>query len=224
MTPSDHAQPDEPGGASPLARGSGARTGPAANGPSPSPAAFELLDPDQLLTRPQAAWLMDASRRVLAFLNHTGEVRAKVINDAQMADAHRRTLGLDSTTDVLTFDLSAYAGPNAGGAGRSGGANGPASSESARGSTGTAGAHLAPPLDVDLLICVDEARRQSAARGHSIERELLLYILHGVLHCLGEDDHDPTDAARMHAREDEVLDAIGVGATFSRECKEAPTC
>lgn len=70
-------------------------------------------------------------------------------------------------------------------------------------------------LDCDLLVCVDEARRQAAARGHGVERELLLYIVHGVLHCLGHDDHDAASAAAMHAREDEVLEAIGVGATYA---------
>lgn len=72
------------------------------------------------------------------------------------------------------------------------------------------------PLDVDMLTCVDEARRQAAARGHPVERELLLYVIHGVLHCLGHDDHDEAAAARMHAEEDRVLEAIGVGATYAR--------
>lgn len=209
MTPTDRAQPDEPGGARALAPGRGAPTRDAR-------ASFELFDPDHLLTPAQAAWLSDAARRALDVLNHPGEVRAKVINDAQMADAHRRTLGLDSTTDVLTFDLSEYAGPISTSVPSAANALDPAHL-----------GHPAPPLDVDLLICADEARRQSAARGHSLERELLLYIVHGVLHCLGEDDHDPADAARMHAREDQVLDAIGVGATFSRadlSPTEAPTC
>lgn len=70
-------------------------------------------------------------------------------------------------------------------------------------------------LDVDILVCVDEAARQGAARGHSVERELLLYIIHGVLHCRGHDDHDPVAAAKMHAEEDRILEALGVGATYA---------
>lgn len=73
----------------------------------------------------------------------------------------------------------------------------------------------AAPLDVDLLICVDVARRQAASRGHPLTHELLLYALHGVLHCLGHDDHDDAAYARMHALEDQVLSAIGVGAVFA---------
>jgi probable rRNA maturation factor len=71
------------------------------------------------------------------------------------------------------------------------------------------------PLDTDILVCFDEAARQATRLGHPVEREILLYGLHGILHCLGEDDHDEVASARMHAREDEVLAAIGVGPTFS---------
>jgi len=72
-------------------------------------------------------------------------------------------------------------------------------------------------IDADLLLCVDEAQRNAARLGIPVERELLLYLVHGVLHCAGYDDADEAGRARMHEREDEVLEAIGVGATFSLE-------
>ena len=71
-------------------------------------------------------------------------------------------------------------------------------------------------LDTDILVCSDEAARQAGARGHEPVRELLLYIIHGVLHCLGHDDHDEAAAARMHAEEDRVLVAMGVGPVYDR--------
>ena len=69
-------------------------------------------------------------------------------------------------------------------------------------------------LDVEILVCVDEADRRSREFGHELRRELLLYILHGLLHCLGYDDTNEENYLRMHAREDELLRAIGVGETF----------
>jgi probable rRNA maturation factor len=39
----------------------------------------------------------------------------------------------------------------------------------------------------DIAISVPAARRQAAAAGHSVERELKILALHGVLHCLGHD-------------------------------------
>jgi probable rRNA maturation factor len=51
----------------------------------------------------------------------------------------------------------------------------------------------------DLLISVPAARRQAAAAGHSVERELKVLLLHGVLHCLGH-DHE-TDHGEMERLE-----------------------
>jgi probable rRNA maturation factor len=70
------------------------------------------------------------------------------------------------------------------------------------------------PIDADIAICADEAARRAAEFGHPIEQELLLYIVHGLLHCLGFDDHDQAAYQRMHAEEDRMLQAIGIGATF----------
>lgn len=61
------------------------------------------------------------------------------------------------------------------------------------------------PLEGDLVLCIDEARRQAAKRGHPVRMELLLYAVHGLLHLLGYDDHDPAEADRMHSLEDELL-------------------
>ena len=69
-------------------------------------------------------------------------------------------------------------------------------------------------LDTDILLCADEAARRAGERGHEPRRELLLYALHGVLHCLGHDDHDDESFRRMHAAEDEILTRLGVGPTF----------
>lgn len=79
----------------------------------------------------------------------------------------------------------------------------------------------AGPVEADIIVCADEAARRAAEFKHSIERELLLYCVHGLLHCLGHDDHDDAGWRRMHAREDEVLTAIGVGATFNAHSEDA---
>lgn len=46
----------------------------------------------------------------------------------------------------------------------------------------------------DILVSVPTARRQAAAAGHGVERELRLLLLHGLLHCLGY-DHETDDGA-----------------------------
>jgi probable rRNA maturation factor len=62
------------------------------------------------------------------------------------------------------------------------------------GETTPEGRHLG-----DVAISVPQASRQAAARGHSLQRELRVLLLHGVLHCLGH-DHE-TDAGEMESLE-----------------------
>ena len=53
-------------------------------------------------------------------------------------------------------------------------------------------ADLNPETLGDIIISVDTARRQASEYGHSIKKELILLITHGVLHVLGyehEMDH-----------------------------------
>lgn len=71
------------------------------------------------------------------------------------------------------------------------------------------------PIDADIAVCADEAGRQAASRGHDLRRELLLYMLHGLLHCSGHDDRDEAAWAAMHAEEDRILEAIGLGRVFA---------
>lgn len=71
-------------------------------------------------------------------------------------------------------------------------------------------------VEGEVIICLDEARRQAKQRGHSVRNEMLLYVVHGLLHLLGEDDHDPQAYAQMHAREDAILTALGIGQVFAR--------
>ncbi len=43
---------------------------------------------------------------------------------------------------------------------------------------------------------------------------MLLYITHGLLHVLGYDDSSPAKFRRMHKREDELLEALGIGKVY----------
>lgn len=59
---------------------------------------------------------------------------------------------------------------------------------------------------VELFICADTARREGAARkDSSYAREVVLYIVHGLLHATGEDDLSPEPRKRMRRRERQVM-------------------
>lgn len=74
----------------------------------------------------------------------------------------------------------------------------------------------AAPVEADLVVSTDVATREAAPRGHPVEREILLYAVHGTLHACGYRDDAPEAAAAIHAEEDRILAAGGVGATYAR--------
>lgn len=61
-------------------------------------------------------------------------------------------------------------------------------------------------LTAQLIVCGDVAVEQARARGLGVRRELMLYVIHGLLHLTGYDDTDPTSAEKMHARQRELLE------------------
>lgn len=66
----------------------------------------------------------------------------------------------------------------------------------------------------EVVICVAEAARQAKRRGTPVERELLLYALHGMLHLSGFDDRTDPDFRTMHRTEDDILIRLGLGPVF----------
>ena len=60
----------------------------------------------------------------------------------------------------------------------------------------------------DIVIAAGVARRQARDAGHSYAAELKVLALHGLLHLLGYDHHDPADEGRM-ARLERRLRAKG---------------
>jgi probable rRNA maturation factor len=71
-------------------------------------------------------------------------------------------------------------------------------------------------VEADLYICTDVARREAAARGHALDREILLYAVHGTLHACGYRDDTDAAAAIIHAEEDRILAAGGYGNVYAR--------
>jgi probable rRNA maturation factor len=56
-----------------------------------------------------------------------------------------------------------------------------------------------------LIVCGEVAAEQARLRGLPAQEELMLYVVHGLLHLCGYDDLAVRAAARMHAREEELL-------------------
>ena len=79
--------------------------------------------------------------------------------------------------------------------------------------------HRPGEVNGDIAICVDMALRNAKAYQTSLDRELVLYVAHGILHLLGFDDHSPRDIRAMREKEQEILDYLGskTGRVVSRK-------
>ena len=77
------------------------------------------------------------------------------------------------------------------------------------------------PVEADLIVCIDVAAREAAARGHPCDREILLYAVHGALHACGFRDDTAEAAAQMHIEEDRILGRGGVGVVYAAQPQAA---
>src|ERR1700722_13401823 len=69
----------------------------------------------------------------------------------------------------------------------------------------------------ELVIGAEVALAQATERGHDVQAELTLYVVHGLLHLCGHDDHEPEDAAKMRQRERHYLRQLGLPDISPRE-------
>ena len=60
----------------------------------------------------------------------------------------------------------------------------------------------------ELVVSATTARRQSQELGEIVEREVLRYIVHGLLHLNGHEDADPAAAATMWDAQEKILAKI----------------
>lgn len=73
------------------------------------------------------------------------------------------------------------------------------------------------PFDhYEIVINVQQARREAKKRNLSLSSELALYLVHGLLHQLGFDDTTKTKAHQMHHAENQILSDCGFPKTFYR--------
>jgi metalloprotein, YbeY/UPF0054 family len=63
----------------------------------------------------------------------------------------------------------------------------------------------------DVVICRQRAEEQAEEFGHSFEREIIYLFTHSILHLLGYDHMTDEDKSEMRAREEEVMEYLGIG-------------
>ena len=135
----------------------------------------------QRMVRIGAAWLTRIVRRALARQGvDRAEIAILLVGDLRMARLHEQWLGVPGTTDVITFDLAG------------GGRGDPAG------------------LRGDIVVSAETACRVARELGWAPRHEVAYYVVHGLLHLAGHDDHDPGRRRAMRARERVLMAAAGL--------------
>jgi len=106
------------------------------------------------------------------------ELSIAIVEIAEMAELNEQYRGKEGPTDVLSFEC-----------------DDPCPLENSE----------EPVLLGDVVIAPEVAEAQAAEYGHTVEEELNLLLVHGVLHLLGYDHIEDADAEVMQARERALL-------------------
>ena len=115
------------------------------------------------------------------------ELSIILTDDARLHELNLNYLGVDAPTDVLSF---------------------PASETDPE----TGARYIG-----DILISIPRAQTQAEAAGHSLEAEVQLLVVHGVLHLIGYDHAEAEEKARMWKAQAEILERLGLGQIQIRE-------
>lgn len=122
-------------------------------------------------------------------------VGVALVSDRAIRRLNRRYLGVNRSTDVLSFPLNR------------------ARRRPRRGRFPDRGPRRAVPgarYLGDVVVSADRARVQAREAGHPVRSEVALLAVHGVLHLLGYDDHRPADAAAMARRQRMLVAEMGL--------------
>ncbi len=124
--------------------------------------------------------IKQAAQTVLRHQSARGDLTVVLADDARLQKLNHDYLGIDAATDVLSFPAS-EADPE----------------------TGT-------PYLGDILISIPRADEQSRSAGHSLQSEVQLLVVHGVLHLLGYDHADAEEKSKMWKAQAEILESLGL--------------
>lgn len=72
------------------------------------------------------------------------------------------------------------------------------------------------PIDAEIFVCLDVAKAQAHRFRTTWQKELVRYIVHGLLHVVGYDDHAKPDRLRMKRRENQLLNELSQKFSLER--------
>lgn len=125
------------------------------------------------------------------------ELSLLFVAEHEIAELNDRFLGHDGPTDVLAFPIDAEELEDAG----------PDTSRTGPGRSSADAGDL-PLLLGDVVICPAVAARNAPDHAGTVDDELALLVVHGVLHVMGHDHADAEETIAMRRRERELLEEL----------------
>jgi probable rRNA maturation factor len=121
------------------------------------------------------------------------ELSIAFVNDDEIQRINKQFLNHDFPTDVVSFPLES---------------NTTQSAPAFERRTQPRGAGKS--LGGEIVIGLDYAVRSAAEYGWPVQKEVLLYVVHGLLHLCGYDDLSPEEKRIMRRRESAILHRCGI--------------
>jgi probable rRNA maturation factor len=65
-------------------------------------------------------------------------------------------------------------------------------------------------LKGEVLISYEQAKRQAKEVGHSVRKEVIFLLVHGILHVFGYDHEKESDKTKMFPIQEQILKKLGI--------------
>lgn len=121
---------------------------------------------------------------ILQYLKIEEKIEVSILftEDKFIKSLNKKYRGINKSTDVLTFNLEE-------------------------------GDLKFPEVDKnkllgDIVVSVETAQRQANNLNHNLENELMILLIHGLLHLIGYDHEEDRDNKIMQVKEKEILDTF----------------
>ena len=115
------------------------------------------------------------------------DVAVVFVDEAAMEQLHVQWMGEPGPTDVLSFPIDELRP----------GRDGEVSAEGILG---------------DIVVCPSVAQKQADTAGHSLQHEIQMLTVHGLLHLLGFDHAEPEEEAEMFGLQGTILTSYRQGS------------
>lgn len=109
--------------------------------------------------------------------SHDGQVNFVIVSDAQIQNLNREYRKKNKPTDVLSFPYEDEKWPEVG-----------------------------EKIFGEIFISIDTAKLQAKEKGHSLEKELEILFVHGLLHLMGFDHQNDAEEEEMEDYAKRILE------------------